>query len=767
MNRLDSFKPSGEVPKPTPRRIAVLGNALPRQCGIATFSSDLADALRRTDPELQVDCLAMNDRPGYEYPPEVVFQIDERLLEDYEAAANFVNTGEYQVLSVQHEYGIFGGEAGAYLLALLRRVNIPIVTTLHTVLEEPTPAQKTVMDELLQLSERVVVMSRKAIEFLMKVHDVCPNKIDLIHHGVPDTDPDEGRALRARLGIEGPMILTFGLLSPDKGIQYAIEAMRQVLQTHPNAVYYVVGATHPNVKAQAKESYRQSLIQLAESLGIADRVRFVDRFVSPEELWAFLAAMDLYITPYLNPKQITSGTLAYALGTGKAVVSTPYWYAEELLADGRGMLVPFRSADAIAQAMLRIFGDDEARRAMGEKALALSESMRWPEVGRSYLASIARAREGGAERLRQLVLGSKPLPLSLPLPELNLSHLEAMSDETGILQHATYSVPNRNEGYCLDDNARALLLTTLLGSEASPALRLLQSRYFAFVLNAFNPVTQRFRNFMSYDRRWLEEVGSDDSHGRAVWALGALACYGPESGMRDLAAELLHHAAPPLERSTSPRTWAYGLLGLDGYLKIAPQDLKMGALRETLANRLWGAFETEAMRSWPWPESILAYANARLPQALIAVGVSIQNRDMLNAGLKSLAWLMHVQTGPHGVFAPIGCHGFYPRGGERAWFDQQPIEAHASVSACLSAYFASGEAAWLQEANRAFLWFLGDNMSSRSLYDPSTGGCFDGLHATGVNRNQGAESTLSFLGARSELQRLRVKRLAQASRGVY
>ncbi len=636
---------------------------------------------------------------------------------------------------------------------LVREAKMPIVTTLHTVLQEPSEAQKMVMDELLQLSERVIVMSERAIEFLVEVHDVCSHKIDLIPHGIPLIEGSIGNELRTSLQIEGPMILTFGLLSPDKGIEFVIEAMPKIVAEHPGATYIVVGATHPHILASNGEAYRESLIKLAETLGVGASVRFVDRFVSIEELVEYLGAMDIYITPYLNPKQITSGTLAYSVGAGKAVISTPYWYAEELLADGRGILVPFRDSDAIAESVLELQASPEKKRAMGCRAGEFGKQMLWPAVGKRYLASFTRAKRDSTERLKNLLGPNEPQPL-VHLPPIKLDHLMTMSDDTGILQHATFSTPNRSEGYCVDDNARALLLTVLLSEEQplSPQMLLLQGRYLSFMLDAFNPENGRFRNFMSFQRDWLEQSGSEDSHGRSMWCLGTMVNRGVQSSRREVARRLFCVAAPGLVGTTSLRTWAYGAMGADEYLKVHPHDHTVQILLHTMSNRILRQYECCQTKEWPWFEEALTYANARIPQALIIAGEAAGNHVMQEVGLDSLNWLMKVQTGSDSTFAPIGSDGFYPRDGERSYFDQQPIEAWASVSACLSAYKATRNPVWLDEAIRAFRWFTGSNALGIQVYDDETGGCNDGLHSKRLNQNQGAESTLSYLCALSELR---------------
>ena len=726
---------------------------MPRRCGIATFTSDLANALSDLNSSLTVDAIAMNDGKTYEYPDRVRYEIDDQIPDSYRQSANYLNVYGYDVLSVQHEYGIFGGVAGQYLMNLVREAKMPIVTTLHTVLDNPSPEQRAVLDELMQLSERVIVMSKKAVGFLNEVHDVPASKIDLIHHGIPDFDRISGVEFRKSLNVQGPMILTFGLLSPDKGIQYTIRAMPQIVAAHPEAVYFIVGATHPHVLASAGETYRQSLIQIAEKLGVSKNIRFVDRFVDLDELVGYLGAMDVYITPYLNPKQITSGTLAYSLGAGKAVISTPYWYAEELLAEDRGLLVPFRNSDSIALSVLELQSNANLRKQIGETAGAFGQQMLWPAVARRYLTSFERDKRDSADRLRSIVQPEESIRQPR-LPDVRLDHLLAMSDDTGILQHATFTTPNRSEGYCVDDNARALLLTALLEEHGNlrPDLAILQSRYLSFVLDAFNPINGRFRNFLSYQREWLEKIGSEDSHGRSIWCVATMARLTRDSSRRDVSKSLFYAAIPALQHTSSLRTWTYAVLAASEFLRAFPDDQEAHKLIQTMASRIWRQYEICQTDEWPWFEVSLTYANARVPQALILAGESLDDPAMVSLGINSLKWLMSIQTGPHGEFAPIGSDGFYERNGKRNHFDQQPIEAWASVSACVRAYQVTLAPSWLREAERTFSWFTGANMLGSSVCDPNTGGCHDGLHEDRINRNQGAESTLSYLCALLELK---------------
>ena len=726
----------------------MLGNYSPRQCGIATFTTDLAEALAIESPETDCFVLAMNDRgKSYAYPPRVRFEIADGDLPSYRRAADFLNVSAVDVVCLQHEYGIFGGKAGSHVLALLRELRMPIVTTLHTILAEPNPFQRGVMDELTQTSERIVVMSALGAKILRDVHAVPSAKIDLIPHGIPSI-PSAPRS-KHQLGVEGRrVILTFGLLSPDKGIENVIDAMPAILARYPDTVYIVLGATHPHVREAHGEEYRLMLESRALRLGVDANMIFHDRFVSQAELTEFLSAADIYVTPYLKPEQITSGTLAYAVGSGKAVISTPYWYAKELLADGRGILVPWRDPAAIAREVIGLFADDGKRAAICKRAAAHGHDMLWPAVAQSYRRTFERARVEHADRRRSVFQAATLAKRPAELPAINLDHLRLMTDSTGVFQHAAFGVPRYDDGYCLDDNARALLAMALVedeGSENAQIARELSSRYLAFVNYAFDRRIGRFRNFMSYSRLWLEERGSEDSHGRALWALGTVVGRSNGRGRQNLAGELFHAALPALGGFTSPRSWAYALYGIDEYLRAFQGESGVHSLRKDLAERLLDIYRRTKTPDWPWFEESLTYCNARLPQALLVCGARMENEEMTRVGLESLEWLVKIQIATDGYFAPVGSDGFYRRGGTKAPFDQQPVEACAMVAACHEARRVTGDPRWFDHARRAYAWFLGQNHLQRSLYDAATGGCRDGLHSDRPNENQGAESTLSFL----------------------
>jgi glycosyltransferase involved in cell wall biosynthesis len=724
------------------KRIAFIGNSLPRRCGIATFTTDLQQAVAASPLPLETAIIAITD-PGqsYPYPKAVAFEVQQERLEDYVRASEFINKNRFDAVSLQHEFGIFGGESGEYILDLLDRLTVPVVTTLHTVLSEPSMVQRRIIQRILAVSVRVVVMAEKGRELLLSVYGADFGRVEVIPHGIPDFAFVGPETAKKKLGYNGKtVILTFGLLSPNKGIEVVIDAMPQVLESRPDATYIVLGATHPNLVRDQGEAYREGLQARAAKLGIGAHVVFLDQFVDRPTLLEYIAMCDVYVTPYLNQAQMTSGTLAYSFGLGNAVVSTPYWHARELLDDGHGVLVPFGNAAATGLAIADLLTDEPRRQAMRQRAYADSRHMTWERVADRYVALIeAAAAPGRTARLS----GSGQLAA---LPAMALDHLETMSDATGLFQHAIHCVPDRSHGYCVDDNARALLLASILaagGRETIPER--LTSSYAAFVQHAFNPDTGRFRNFMSFSRQWLEVEGSEDSHGRTLWALGVTARNDANKARRAWAAALFEQALPAVQDFSSPRSWAFTLLGLHAYCATSSKNALASKLQLTLADRLVELLEKVETPDWVWLEEGLSYDNARLCEALILSGRSTGTERYGAAGLRMLAWLMRHQTNPSGQFRPVGSQGFGDIRQSPRQFDQQPIEAAATIAACLSAWRMRSDTRWSNAASRTFSWFLGSNDLGLALVDPLTGSCRDGLHPDRRNENRGGESVVSYL----------------------
>jgi glycosyltransferase involved in cell wall biosynthesis len=750
--------PGNPIVKTEPgiRTIAFLGDYLPRKCGIATFTSDLLEAVAARHPQSWCFAVPVNDSDGcYQYPNVVRFEIEEQDLGSYRRAADFLNSSGVDIVSVQHEFGIFGGPAGSHLLALLRELKPPVVTTLHTVLPKPNADQNRVMQELIAHSTRLVVMTERGRTILQEVYQTPPSKIDLIPHGIPDVPFIAPDHYKDQFGVGGKkVLLTFGLLSPNKGIEHVLHALPDIVAEFPDVVYIVLGATHPHELRTRGEAYRLGLEAIARENKLENHVIFHNRFVELKELTEFIGAADLYVTPYLGEAQSTSGTLAYAFGAGKPVISTPYWHAAELLRDQRGVLVPFGDAGAIAREAGGLLRDGARRNAMSDNAYKLGREMVWSNTAGLYMRSFERARRQGAtapcESVAAREFGHRPHES----PEMNLDHLYHMTDSTGVFQHASFTAPNLCEGYCTDDNARALILAVLLGQleEAPKRVRALATTYAAFLDYAFDPKPARSHNFLSIDRCWLDERGSEDCHGRAIWELGTAVGRSPHCNSQRMAEQLFVQALPAVTDFTSPRAWAFSLIGIHEYLRRMKGNRLANEVREELTGRLMTILDKVSGPGWTWLEEALTYDNAKLAHALIVSGRASGQQRVYERGIHALRWLVGIQTSQHGHVRPIGSNGFYQRNGARADFDQQPIEAQSTVSACPEAYRTTADPWWYEQAQRALDWSLGWNDLGLELYCPQTGGCRDGLHANRRNENQGAESTLAFLLSLAEMR---------------
>ena len=724
-------------------RIALIGGFTPRRCGIATFTSDIYQSLTNAAPDWAIDIYAMTPAAGHtRFDSEVRAAIIEGDPASYETAARTINASGADIVWLQHEFGLFGGPAGDMILDLVERVAAPLIVTLHTVIPDPDPAQAKVMHRLVARASKLIVMSERARFLLGSSYGANPDQISLIPHGVPDRPFGRSAQFKAKFGFTGrQLLLTFGLLSPGKGAENVIKALPAIVADHPDLLYCIAGATHPNLIAREGEAYRHKLQQLAASLDVERHIHWIDAFVETGELLDLIEAADIYVTPYPGAAQSTSGTLAYAVALGKAVVSTPYVHATELLAEDHGVLVPFNDSAAIAREVSALLDDPERLRALQQRAYDRGRAMIWPAFAASCLELIDATRSA--------------VPVLPALGTIGIEGLLRICDGTGILQHSIHSVPDRAHGYCVDDNARALLLMNRLSAEAEPARSRLSAVFAGFVQSAWNADAGEFRNFMGFGRNWLEDVGSEDSCGRTLWVLGATALEAPDAGLRGWARGLFDHTAGSAIGFGSPRATAFAMLGADYLLTTDPaHETAMTILGDGAEHLLW--LHKQVRRAdWPWFETMLAYDNCRLSEALIRAGARLGRADLAECGLETLGWIIALQISPAGHFRPIGSDSFGHDYQAPRPFDQQPVEVWAAIDACAAAFAVTGNRQWLGHAATAYDWFGGANDRGLALGDPLSGSCYDGINPRGLNLNEGAESVLAYQLATCTMRALR------------
>lgn len=733
-----------------PFGVSFISSFVPRQCGIATFTNDLATSFIKieNDTKLHTSITALNDIPeSYKYPPEVKFEIKDKSINDFKEAAYFLNLSDRDIINLQHEFGLYGGEAGSHILYLLENIKKPVVTTLHTVLEHPDEDQLKVMQEIGRYSSYVIVQSAKAFKMLSDIYSIPEEKIRFISHGAHDVPFLDTTYYKDKFQLtEKKVLLTFGLLSPGKGVEDVINALRIVVKTNPDTVYIILGATHPHVKRQYGESYRNTLENLVKKNGLENNVIFINRFVTTDELLEFLIMSDIYISPYHNMEQIVSGTLTYALASGKAIISTPYWYAKELLKDGKGILYEPKDIEALAISIKDLLDDENKRNRLRRNAYEAGRKMIWPEVAKEYLEVFKKAASEYTITSSNIVPSPK-YKLLPALPEINLTHLRNITDSTGILQHSVFSIPNRNEGYCIDDNSRALLVVVMnkyLYNDSS--VDTLITTYLSFIHHAYNKDKKLFRNFMGYDRRWLEEVGSEDSNGRTLFVLGYFIKNTVNHSHLALCKMLFDSTVKNMEKFTSPRALSHVIMGCIFYLQKFAGARDVKRICKKLLENLNQSYADYSTDTWKWCENYLTYDNARLPQALLMGGTYFNNSNYLYTGLEALSWMFDkIFDKEKNYISLIGNDGWMFKDKEIARFDQQPLEIPSIIDACFHAYSISEDMEWINKMGIAFSWFLGNNDRQEPIYDFITGGCYDGLTSAASNQNQGAESTVSWL----------------------
>ncbi len=730
-------------------KIAYVGTYPPRQCGIGTFTNNLIKAIVSNTKDKEIikhtNVIALNN-PGQEdaleYPEEVKFTIRQEHQRDYINAAKYINFSDSDACILNHEFGIFGGEDGVYILPMLHRLKVPLIVTFHTVLREPSFVQKNIVHEIGRIAKRIIVMSHKAVHFLKTIYDIPEEKIALIEHGVPDYPGLTHEKIKKKYNFEDrKVILTFGLLSRNKGIETVISALTKVVDKHPEVLYIVLGKTHPAVIEHAGEEYRDYLSLLVQKHNLQDNVYFLKTFVSEEVLFEYLTACDIYVTPYLNEAQITSGTLSYAIGAGAAVLSTPYWHAEELLSDGRGRLFDFKNSDQLAEILNDILDNPKKLNDLRNKAYEYGKKIRWPIIGKHYLdlvSSVVKESEVLVEPGKKLIIDTSVIP------KFRLDHIRRLTDDSGIVQHAKYGIPNLKEGYCLDDNSRALLMALMSYRQNKDPLALNFIPIYLSYIHYMQTSNGGFRNFMSFNRQFLDEEGSEDSFGRTIWALGYLMHRAPNKSYREFAQELFGNSYGYFDKLSSIRGIANTIIGISYYLKSIPSDEGMVQKMKSMTKVLTDIYAKNKTEDWQWFENILAYDNAILPLSLFH-SAEITGDESVIAIAKETTRFLESVTMDKGYLSIVGSNGWYPKGGERAVFDQQAIDTMATVRLFFQAYKVTKDPLYIEKMFLSYLWFLGENELRMRLYDHETFGCCDGLQDSGVNRNQGAESTLAYL----------------------
>lgn len=756
-------------------KVLFIGTYVPKECGIATFTSDLLNSVSGENNNVHCEVIALNDpSETYNYPEEVVFQIQRDRIEDYYRAADYINQSDIDIVCLQHEFGLFWGNAGDYIFSLISGINKPVISTMHTVIREPEPEYRIAIEKLIRYSQKLIVMSQTAVEMLKDVYKAPDDKIELIFHGVPDYPFNNCDKYKKKLNLKGtPLVLTFGLLSQNKGIESMLEALPEVVSQYPDLVYLILGATHPIIKKNFGETYRQYLQNKVSELGLEKNVVFHDKFVEKEELCNYILASDIYVSPYLSKEQIVSGALTYAIGMGKAIVSTPYWYAQEMLSDNRGLLVDFGDTEGFRKSLLHLIENPEECDNMRKKAYDFGRKMTWKNVGKKYNTVFIKALKNyGAYST-----SNKFSFLPNQLPEVKLDYLKLLTDDVGIIQHTNLGVPARHHGYSTDDVGRALVALTQLIDSQKKAEKLwkLITTYMSFLEHAQTD-TGHFHNFMSYKREFLDEKGSEDTLGRAIYGLGhVVSCPYLSKNIRTLAHTLMSKTRPEMEKLNYPRSKAYTICGLYEMLRAgvdadefesvfnsrrdAIKSVDSLVSKDTFesifinhANSLVDLYEANHKEDWDWFEPTVTYSNAKLSESLLLAYNYTKDRTYRNVGLATLDFLTEIQW-KGDFFDIVGNQGWYSYSGKKPIFDQQPIEAGYLTQAYVSAYEILREKKYLELARYSFEYFLGRNRLKTVMYDYSTGAVCDGLNCDGMNYNQGAESVICFLMALSSLNK--------------
>ncbi len=726
-------------------KICFLSNYPPKECGISIFTENLTNSMNHAfNPKLRSRVIALNDPEShYKYNNKVIFQITRNSKESYIRIAKELNESpEYKLICIQHEFGLFGGEYGSDLLYFLDAIEKPVIVTFHSVLPHPDEERRKIVKQIATKASAIIVMAQVAIDILNKDYGIERSKIYLIHHGTPNVKFSPPDQYKKKIGLDGrTIIFTFGLLSRGKGIEYMIRALPPLVEKYPKLLYFISGETHPNVRREEGESYRNELIDLVKKLGLQNHVKFQDRYVDVKELAdPYILACDIYAFTNLEKEQITSGTLAYALSCGRPIVATPATYTKELLAQDRGIVLKkTKSPEEFTKALNKLLSNTETRENMSEAAYAFGRQMIWSNVARRHLSVFNRVVQ-----LRE--------EITKKYPKIKLNHLKNLTDNFGCLQFCKAVVPDKRSGYTLDDNARALIIAVLYNTFQDSDLSFkLAKKYLKFIEHTQTEDGYFHNTFMNRNKK-VEDF-SEDAFGRAIWALGYTVNTSKNKKIQGKSEDLFDKAFPNITKLKSPRAKAFAIIGLYHHYEKYGRKRDLDLIK-TFADSLVDLYESNASDEWQWFEKNLTYANAKLPEAMFLAYKSTKKEKYLEVAESTLHFLsdiVFIEDELH----PIGQNGWFNKEGKRSFFDQQPIDASSMVHAYLTAYKITNDKHYYEKAILAFNWFLGRNHLKQMLYDEVTGGCYDGLGKHALNLNQGAESTIAYLLSRLMLEEIK------------
>ncbi len=716
----------------------------PRECGIATFTQDLTEAIdKRFFPTIKTKILALNNPEtlDLEYPKNVMYAVEEYDVNKYMQTAQRINEDpRIKLVCVQHEFGIFGGDYGDHLLPFLEILDKPVIVTFHSVLPHPDRQRRIIVRAIAERTKAFVVMTEKAVSILQKEYGVT-TPIVVIPHGIPEVQYKSQEKDKKDLGLEGRIVLaSFGMISQNKGYEFVIRSLPKVVKNFPNVLYLIIGETHPVVREREGEKYREMLQKIVKDLKLEKNVEFRNKYHTKSEIIKYLRASDIYVSPSLTPEQITSGTLVYGMGCGRVTVSTPFLHARDIVTPERGRLVKSRKPRTFAAAINRLLAEPEKLKKMERNTYSYTRQMLWQNVGISY------------GKLFNKYINLPEIHFRDKIPAINMNHIRKLTDDFGILRTATFATPDITSGYTLDDNSRALLVCGALYNKQRRNNQIKLMKIYLDFMKYVQQKDGRMLNVVQSDFRIDPESWSEEAHGRAIRALGyILTISGLPRELRKQAEKTLTHALKPVSTLQYPRAIASTIAGLhfSNQSKYSEQNID---LMKQMADRLLVMYQQNSKENWNWFEPVMTYSNGKLPEALLYAYITTQDKKYAETAKEALDFL--IEKTFHGqTFAPVGQKGWFD-GTKKAVFDQHPVEATSMTNSLILAHRIFKKQKYERFAISAFNWFLGKNIRNTVMYNETTGGSFDRLGKKTINSNQGAEATLAYLLARVHLEEL-------------